>query len=114
MQLLQYTVFLFGVVTQAVTLKNAEDGFDALQQWYNQSIGETSTYPQPHPDHVKTTDDKLQASGFLRQDGGIVPIVFLPYSLLKHHITDTFPRSHRDSRSRSHRRQRQGTSSSHL
>jgi hypothetical protein len=38
MHFFQYTVFLFGV-TQAVTLQNAEDGFDALQQWYNQSIG---------------------------------------------------------------------------
>lgn len=26
-------------VTQAVTLRDAEDGYVALQQWYNQSIG---------------------------------------------------------------------------
>jgi hypothetical protein len=41
MQLSQYAFFLFGV-TQAVTFENAEDGFDALQQWYNQSIGKTT------------------------------------------------------------------------
>jgi len=41
MHIFQYSVFLFGV-TQAVTFENAEDGFDALQQWYNQSIGETT------------------------------------------------------------------------
>ena len=30
--------FLLGT-TQAVTLRNAEDGFMALQQWYNESNG---------------------------------------------------------------------------
>jgi hypothetical protein len=44
MHFLQYAVFLFGV-TQAVTFENAEDGFDALQQWYNQSIGENHLQP---------------------------------------------------------------------
>jgi hypothetical protein len=26
-------------LTQAVTLQNAEDGFNTLQQWYNESTG---------------------------------------------------------------------------
>jgi hypothetical protein len=44
MHFLQYAAFLFGA-TQAVTFENAEDGFDALQQWYNQSIGENHLQP---------------------------------------------------------------------
>lgn len=35
------TILLCGLlrITQAVTLRNAEDGFYALQQWYNESNG---------------------------------------------------------------------------
>jgi hypothetical protein len=87
MHFFQYTVFLFGV-TQAVTLQNAEDGFDALQQWYNQSIGETSSSLQPLEDYVQIANTTLQAFGSLRQDGGTVPIVRSPNSPLEHPIAN--------------------------
>jgi hypothetical protein len=113
MHLFQYTVLLFGVA-QAVTLQDAEDGFDALQQWYNQSIGETSPYPQTRSAYVRITNTTLQASGSLRLDGGIVPIVLPPNYPLESPITNTSQRSLRDSRSRRYRRQCQTRSSSHL
>lgn len=89
MQLFQYSVLLFGV-TQAVTLQNAEDGFDALQQWYNQSIGEMQRlrYDLGHSDCDQIINGISQAFGSLRQDGGTVPIVTPPNHSLKPPITN--------------------------
>jgi len=87
MQLLQYAFFMFGV-TRAVTLQNAEDGFDALQQWYNQSIGKIAQNRRNHVNNASATNATSQASGSLQLDGGTVRIVRFLDSLPQHPTTD--------------------------